>query len=175
MPTDLLVAFVLMGGLIVINTVGVAMVLLQMPGTWLIFFSTAAVAWFRWSNGSIGWLTLAVLLLLAVVGEIVETATAARHTRKAGGSWVAAIMAMIGAIFGAILGSFILPPVGTLAGACAGAGLGALGFTRASGSSWDDSRDIGIAAAKGRFWGTLAKVGIACVMWFVSLLAVVIP
>ena len=172
MSTDLLVAFVLLGGLIVINTVGVAMVLLQMPGTWLILAATAMVAWLR--TGSISSYTLLALLLLAIVGEAVETATAARQARRAGASRGAALVAMLGAAVGAILGTFVMPVVGTLAGACAGAGLGALGVTRMNGGNWEDARDIGVAAAKGRLWGTLGKMAVACVMWFIALLAVVV-
>ena len=177
MATEVLIGFVVMGGLIVINTVGVAMVLLQMPGTWLIFLATAAAAWIRWEQSTIGWIPLAMLLLLAICGEIVETASTATTTRKAGGSWIATIVAMVGALFGAIAGQILIPiPVaGAVAGACAGAGLGAMSVTRIGGATWDDSRGVGVAAAKGRFWGTLAKVSVACLMWFVSLMAVLIP
>jgi hypothetical protein len=65
---------------------------------------------------------------------------------------------------GAILGSFLipLPLVGTLIGAVAGAGAGALFAERSfAGREWSHAIKIGSAAATARLAATVVKAGIA--------------
>ncbi len=110
--------------LLLVNAAGVVLVMLQLPGTWLIVVATAAMA--LWPATEIGWLWVAVLLALAGVGELIEFLASAHGARKAGATRRAAVGSLIGGVVGAIVCTFLIPiiVVGTLIGACAGAGIG---------------------------------------------------
>jgi hypothetical protein len=161
---------------ILLNLAGVLLVLLQLPGTWLILLCTGLWGWWYWESQLIGIWTLAALLGLAVLGEIVETfagVVASRHVRSSKRSM---LMGVVGGIGGAILGTSTIPvPLfGTLIGACVGAGFGAMLGDHWAGRNWQDVKLTGKAAAKGRLWGTVGKVGIAVIMWLIATAAVIV-
>ncbi len=160
--------------LLLINAAAVALVLLQLQGTWLILLATTALAWWRWEDQTISAWTLGWLLALAVLGELIELLSASVGSARVGGSRRGALLALVGGVAGAILGSFVMPVVGTVAGACVGAGMGSYGGDRWAGRSTDQAAHAGREAAKGRFVGTIAKVAVAVVMWVVVALALVI-
>lgn len=162
--------------LTLVNTAGVLAVLLQLPGTWLMVAATAAVAWWRWDQQTIGAGVLIALLVLAIMGEIVEAVAGSAGAVKGGGGWLSAFLSLVGGVAGALIGTVVVPiPIlGTLVGACAGAALGALTAERWRGRSWQLSWQSAKGAAYGRLWGTLAKVAIAAVMWLVILLAIIL-
>ncbi|HVW36948.1 MAG TPA: DUF456 domain-containing protein, partial [Pirellulales bacterium] len=153
---------------------GWLMTLLSLPGIWVMVAATATYAYF--SQGSpydVSWITVGVLLGLAVLAELLEFAAGAVGAAKVGGSKRGALLAivgsMIGALFGAAAGTAIpIPLVGSVIGAVAGASLGALagamlGETwkgRTLGETWK----VGHAAFWGRFLGTVAKTTIASAM-----------
>lgn len=150
--------------------VGVVLVALQLPGTWLIVLLSALAAWWGWDADAaerwIGWWTLAGLLSLAIVGEIIEAIAGAMGSRAAGGSKRGALLAIVGGIGGAILGTFVIPIpiVGTLTGAAIGAGLlSALG-DKWAGRKWGEAVRGGSGAAVGKFAGSVVKLTIAGVM-----------
>ena len=58
--------------LLLVNAGGVVLVLLQLPGTWLMLAATAGVAAWRWEHQLITVWTLIALTLLALLGELVE-------------------------------------------------------------------------------------------------------
>jgi uncharacterized protein YqgC (DUF456 family) len=158
--------------LVIVNAAGVFMVVLQLPGTWLMLLATGLVAW--WQPNQIGWAVLAVMLLLAVMGELVEALLASAKARRAGGSRRGALLAIVGGIVGAVVGTILLPVpvVGTLTGACVGAGGGALAGDRLAGRSWSRAWTAGAAAARGRLWATVLKLIIALAMWAIATVAV---
>ncbi|MGC3968996.1 MAG: DUF456 domain-containing protein [Pirellulales bacterium] len=95
---------------------------ISLPGTWIILVTAAVYSWLtpdgaRWD---IGGNVLGVLLGLAVVGEILETASSAAGVKKLGGSRRGAVLAIVGSLIGAVIGTgaIPIPIVGTLAGAC---------------------------------------------------------
>lgn len=168
--------------LMLVNTVGIAMVALQLPGTWVMLLATAAVAWWRWdANGgdpAIGWWTLAALLILAILGEVIETLAGALGTRKAGGTKRAAVLATIGGVVGAIVGTIVLvaiPIIGTLIGAALGAAAGSVIGDVWAGRKWEQVFEAGRGAAVGRFWGAIGKIVVAMLMWLVVLVAILVP
>jgi uncharacterized protein YqgC (DUF456 family) len=163
--------------LMVVNAVGVVLTALQLPGPWLMVLATAVVAWWQWSGPAgplIGWWALGGLLALAVVGEVVEFVGGAAGSSKVGGSKRAAVLGIIGAIVGAVVGSVVIPILfgGTLVGAGLGAGAGSLIGQRWSGGGWGQSLEVGKGAAIGRVLGSVGKLAVAVVMWFVVLVAV---
>ena len=155
--------------------------LLGLPGNWLMLIATAiyAVAVPEVATESLWWVVLAVLLVLAIVGEAIEMLASAHGVRKHGGTKRSALLsfvgAIVGAIFGAVIGTGFMPIIGSLICALLFSGAGALGGAflgeQWSGRSVDDSLQVGQAAFWARLAGTAAKMAIGCVMLAVILVA----
>lgn len=153
--------------------------LLGLPGNWLMLIATAiyVVAVPEVATDSLWWVALAVLLVLAIVGEALEMLASAHGVRKHGGTKLSALLsfvgAIVGAIFGAVIGTGFMPIIGSLIGALLLSGAGALGGAflgeQWSGRSVDDSLQVGQAAFWSRLAGTVAKMVIGCVMLAVIL------
>ncbi len=165
--------------LLLVNAVGVFLVALQLPGTWLMLGATVAVAWWRWNGWSggdgggggliTGW-TLLGLLILALLGELVEFLGPALGAVKEKSSRRAAVLAVVGGVTGAIVGTILLaflPVIGTLIGAVVGSGLFSILGDLWAGREWEPALRGGKGAAIGRFWGALGKLIIAVAMWVV--------
>ena len=163
--------------LLLVNAAGVALVALQLPGTWLILLATGIVAFWRWDVEGIGWWTLIALVVLAVAGEVVEFVAGAWGARRAGASKRAAVAATVTGVVGAILGTIFIPiPLfGTLLGAALGAAAGSIFGDLWAGREFKPALVAGQGAAVGRFLGALGKVVIAAAMWLVVLVAVLWP
>lgn len=147
--------------------------LFTVPGNWLIVGIAAIFAWLYPLDGSrgISWTTVAVLLGLAILGELIEFGASAAGAAKHGASKRGVALSMVGAMVGSIvgimiglpipvIGSFIMALVGGAAGAFAGAYLG---------ESWkgrpeEHSVAVGKGAFAGRIWGTVGKLAVGAVM-----------
>ena len=150
--------------------------LLGLPGNWLMVVAAGvyALAVPDAAAESIWWIALALLLILAIVGEGIEMLASAHGVRKHGGSKRSALLSFVGAIVGAIVGAVIgtgmipVPVIGSLFGALLLSGAGALGGAFLGeqwiGRSLDDSLQVGQAAFWSRLAGTAAKMVIGCVM-----------
>jgi uncharacterized protein YqgC (DUF456 family) len=155
---------------------GLCLNLFSLPGNWLMLLAVAGYAWLTgWRY--IGWITLLVLLVVAVAGEIVEFFAAGAGAKKAGGT----IWGTIGALLGGLIGGFTLtglvpiPILGTLVGLILGTFMGAMGAELLLGKGEvQSSAVIGVGAAKGRFWGTIWKLAFGVVI-LIGGLAVAIP
>lgn len=160
--------YVAVAGLLIVNALGVAMVALQLPGTWVVLLASAGFALLY--PQTLGWWTVAILLGLAVIGEAIETLAGAAGARKAGGTKRAMLGAVAGGIVGAIVGTALIPIllVGTLAGAMAGAGVGSIVGDRWAGRPWGEAWSAGKGAAWGKLWGTLGKLAVAALMWITA-------
>jgi uncharacterized protein YqgC (DUF456 family) len=176
--------FVLIGLLLTILCAAcVFLVILGLPGTWLMAGLAGLFAWWQWdpARGSadqfLGVPVLVTLLALAVVGEIVEFAAGAAGAKRAGASGWGAIGALIGAIVGGLTATLAIPipVVGSLIGACAGAAAGAWLCELAIGRSHEQAVRSGVGAGIGRFKGTLAKLVVAAAMWAVITVAAFWP
>ncbi len=161
--------------IIFLNLLAVFMVLLQLPGTWMMLLCTGLWAWWYWDEQAIGIWTLASLLVLAIIGEVVETFAGVVTSRQAKSSKRSMLLGLVGGIGGAILGTTMIPvPLfGTLIGACIGAGLGAMLGDHWAGRNWKEVKTAGKAAAKGRLWGTVGKVIIAVIMFIIATTAMI--
>lgn len=163
--------------------VGWVMTLLSLPGTWLILVGAAAYAYFvpgDWRI-AISWMLVAILLGLAIIGELLESLAVAVGAGKAGGSKRAAVLALVGSIAGGVLGGILGVPVpvfgpliALLIGASFGAMAGAMLGEYWKGRSADFGWEVGKAAFWGRLLGTFAKIIVASIMVAVVLLALVI-
>jgi uncharacterized protein YqgC (DUF456 family) len=129
----------------------------------------AVYGWATGWNVHVGWASLIAIVVLALLAELVEFLAGAAGSKAAGGSKRGMAGAIIGGIVGGILGSPIFPIVGTIVGAVLGAGAGAFLVEMGIGRSKQESTQIAIGAAKGRFWGILGKSVFGIAMLFVSL------
>ncbi len=111
--------------------------LVTLPGNWIIVGLAALFAWLQPANSGrgISWTAVAVLLGMAVLGEIIEFAASAAGAAKQGASKRGVALSMVGAVVGSvigiaiglpipILGSFVMALLGGAAGAFFGAYLG---------------------------------------------------
>lgn len=157
----LILAALLLGGL--------AIVIMTLPGLWVMVGSAAAYAWLT-HGYFIGWRTLAFLLVWAGIAEVIEVASSGAGAKKAGGGRAGLWGALIGGIVGGIWLSFIpIPLVSTLAGVCLGTFLGAMTGELAMGRHVGRSAWIGFGAARGRLVGTFVKLGFGVVMLILTL------
>jgi len=169
--------FVVVTLVLVVNTGSLVLVILQLPGTWLMLFATTGLAVWQWEEGLIGIWTLLFMAVLAMLGEVVETFASAAGAKKSGSSKRGMVGAIVGGIIGALTGTFLIPvPVlGTIVGACAGAGFGTMVGDKWAGRNWSQIKRAGKGAAVGKFWGTLGKGAIALLMWITAVMAIFIP
>ena len=159
-------------GLAVVNLLWLAALVVTLPGTWGMLLTTALVAWWRWEEGLFHPATLAVLLGLTILAEVLESLGPMAGVKRAGGGRRESWLALIGGIVGAAAGTAIpVPLVGTLIGACIGAFVGAAIAAASLGLSDSQTYRIGWAAARGRLWATVMKTGIGGVMWIIITVA----
>jgi hypothetical protein len=155
--------------IILLNTLGLILVPLGLPGTWLMVAVSAGASW---ASGS--WIisvpVLCVLVGLALAGEVVEFATGAIGALRAGSTWRGSVGALAAGGVGAFVGTFAIPVpvVGSVLGACAGAFLGGLAGELWGGKNLERSLDVGKSAFLGRFLGTLTKLGVGIVIWCIA-------
>jgi uncharacterized protein YqgC (DUF456 family) len=157
--------------------------LLSLPGNWLMVAAAAVYAFFISGDSRvvIGWPTVAALVVLALLGELLELAASALGAARGGGSKRSAILAVMGSVPGAMIGAVVgtpIPVIGSLVGVIFFAGLGALGGAML-GETWKGrdlktSWEVGHSAFWGRVIGSLAKVMIASIMLAVGATAVFI-
>ncbi len=164
--------------LLLVNAVGVVLVLLQLPGTWLMLAATVAMAWWRWEQQLITPWCLGTLVVLALLGELVEFLGPALGAAKEKTSRRAVVLAVVGGVAGAIVGTVVLaflPVIGTLIGAVVGSGLCSMLGDLWAGRPMELAIRGGRGAAIGRLVGAVGKLAVAVVMWLVVAVALLWP
>lgn len=141
---------------------------LGLPGNWLIV-CLALGGWLLAPEpyrSHLSLLSVVVIGLVAIVGEILEFAASALGASRLGGSKRGTVLAIFGSIGGAVLGLFSgalipVPIIGSLIASllfgAGGAFVGAVAGERWAGKDWDASLRIGNAAFWGRLLGTVGK------------------
>jgi uncharacterized protein YqgC (DUF456 family) len=125
--------------------VGMALAPLGLPGLWVMVLGVISYGWLT-SFRTIGVVTIAIVIGLALVGEILETWLGFGLARRYGGSSRAGWGALVGGIVGAVVGVPV-PILGSVIGAFVGSFAGAALFEY----SW--SRIPGTAVRAG--WGAV--------------------
>src|SRR3989475_10451936 len=159
------VAVVLLG---VCSVAGLALVALGLPGLWLI---CAVVLGFGLLTGfhSIGFVTIGIMVALALLGELLELWLGFGLARRYGGSPRAGWGALLGGLVGAVVGVPV-PVVGSVIGAILGCFAGAMLFeyatTRTAGTAGRAGAGAllggaGAAAGKGGRGGVRGEVAAA--------------
>jgi len=148
---------------------GLVVVPLGLPGLWVM---AAGVIGYGWLTGfrAIGVATIAAVVGLALLGEIVETWVGFRLTRRYGGSRRAAWGALAGGIVGAVMGVPV-PVVGSVIGAFAGSFAGAALLEYSL--SWTPTTALraGWGAVLGRAAAAAAKIALGVVIVVVGTFA----
>jgi uncharacterized protein YqgC (DUF456 family) len=157
--------------LIVLQITGLTLNILGLPGLWVMVLSTGAYMWVTWEQGYVHVGTLIFLFVLAIAAEVVEFVAGSAGAAKAGGSKLGQFGAIIGGIVGAIVGTPIFPVVGTIIGACLGSFIGSMAIEWYRRGELDHSMRVGWGAAKGRFYGILAKTGFGLLILLITMIA----
>ena len=147
----------------VICSSGLGMLIIGLPGTWLIVAASAVFA-LATDGAAIPWLAVILYALLSAAAEVFEALVGAWGAKKFGGSKWAMIGAIAGGILGAILFTAIVPVIGTLIGAFGGAFLGAFGLEYAVNRDFRQARSSGTGAFLGRIAAVVVKAGLAVAM-----------
>lgn len=172
------IAFALFGAVCVLS------VAISLPGTWVMLGLAVVIELIDglYLTGpepvTFGWRVLAVCFGIALFGELLEFIAGALGAKVGGGTRRGMLGAIIGGFIGGIALTFMLPVplVGTLIGALVGTFLGAMlgEITAAQAMSVRGSMLPATGATIGRVLGTVAKVGIAMVVWLVLVVAAVL-
>ncbi len=159
--------------LLVLLVTGWLLNILGLPGLWLMLISHAAYGLATGWGNYVGWESVITLFVLALIAEIVEFAAGAAGSAKAGGTKRGMMAAIVGGLVGGLVGSFVIPipVIGTIIGAVGGSFAGAAMMERAIEADTDRAIQIGIGAAKGRFWGIIIKSAFGLAMGLVSIVA----
>ena len=163
--------------LIVLNAVWLLLVLFGLPGNWLVVLSTCLFAWWRWEDGVFSIYTLIDITVLAVLGELFEFLGSMRGAKRTGASRYGTIAALAGAIIGAMFGTFMIPVLflGTVLGACIGAGLGVWAIEVSRGRKMEESIRCSVGAGLGELLGITAKVATGIIIWLTVAVAAFWP
>ena len=155
--------------LIVLNVFWLMLVLFGLPGNWLIVISTCLFAWWRWEDGVFSIYTLIAVAVLAGLGELFELLGGLHGAKRAGASRQGSIAALVGAIAGAVIGIFTIPVLflGTVLGACIGAGFGSWAMEVSRGRKMEESVRCGVGAGLGELLGTTAKLTVGIIIWII--------
>lgn len=180
---DYLVSTVAVLSMLLILGIGWLLTLFSLPGTWLIVIAAGVYSYFvpdQWRI-DIGWIVVFVVLGLAALGEVIEALAGALGAKRAGGSKRSAFLALLGSLGGALLGGMlglpiplIGPVIAVVLGAAVGATAGAVIGEQWKGSATEQSWEVGKAAFWGRLLGTLGKVGVACIIVAIILMAMIL-
>jgi len=177
-------AYVIAAVFFLLSAVCVLLVVVQLPGTWIMLALALIVEWAdrfyltAEPQETFGWWVLGACLVLAGVGEVLELIVSAAGAKTGGASKRGIWGAIIGGVVGAIIGTlWLIPIVGTLIGAVAGSFFGAVvaEVTGAAPRTVRESMKPAIGASVGRVLGTFAKIGVAIVIWLVLSVAAFAP
>ncbi|MCZ6795269.1 MAG: DUF456 domain-containing protein [Planctomycetota bacterium] len=159
--------------LVVLNLLWLFLVVVGLPGTWLMVLSAVGLNWWKDEYEMFDSGTLIAITALAVIGEVLEFISGMVGSKKAGGSGWGSFGALAGGVVGGIFGTVFIPIliVGSIVGVCLGAFLGAALLERLTGRSLNESVRSGQGAAVGRFVGIGVKLILGLIIWLVIAVA----
>jgi uncharacterized protein YqgC (DUF456 family) len=161
-----LLAVVLLIGL---GVAGLAMLPLGLPGLWVMVGGILAYGWLT-DFRTVGVATIAIVLGLAFLGEIIENWIGFRYAKRYGGSSRSGWGALIGGLVGAVVG-LPVAVIGSVIGAFIGSFIGAAVF------EYTYSRHAGVAtragwgAVVGRAAGAAVKIALGLVIAVIGIFA----
>lgn len=148
--------------LLAIALIGLVLIPLGLPGLWLIVLGIAGYGWLTgFQSVTVGFVALAVLL--AAAGEVVEAWIGFRFAQRYGGSRRAGWGALAGGLAGALVGVPV-PLIGSVIGGFVGAFVGAALFEYTNARKSDVAASAGWGAVLGRAAAAAVKMGLGVVM-----------
>jgi len=157
--------------LLVAQVIGLMFTVMGLPGLWIMVAAMAGYAWVTGLGHYVGWTSLIVVFVLAVLAEVGEFVAGSAGAKRAGASRRGMIGAMVGALIGGFLFTIPVPVLGTIFGVCFGAFVGAALVEMGIVGDRGHAGRGGWGAAKGRFWGIVIKLFFGFVMMLVTLIA----
>jgi uncharacterized protein YqgC (DUF456 family) len=157
------VDYLILSALVLLSVCGIALAVLQLPGTWLIIASAVGYDWYYdWQR--IGWVWLASLAVFALIAEVFDSLAGVVAARKAGASRRAAIGALVGGIVGMIVIGIPVPVLGTVVGGLLGCFGGALVAELSLRKNLVTGAKVGLFATIGRLVGIVAKTSASLII-----------
>jgi uncharacterized protein YqgC (DUF456 family) len=138
--------------------VGLLLVPLGLPGLWVMVLGVIGYGWLTGFH-AVGAITIAVVVVLAFVGEIVEWWLGFWFAERYGGSRRAGWGALVGGIIGAIVGVPV-PVIGSVIGAFVGSFAGAAVFEYTRLGSPGTALKAGWGAVLGRAAAAALKIAL---------------
>ncbi len=135
-----------------------------LPANWIILALVGLWAYAYPDAASMNWLFFAILISLAVIGEVLEFVLQVIKAKKYGSSSSGTFAGIVGAIVGAIVLAPLFFGIGALIGALIGAWIGCFIMEKAKGRPTKEAYDAAFGAMVGRFLGTVCKCGIGGAM-----------
>lgn len=179
MPTDLVspgasdVELAVAIAIVVINIVGILLVVVGLPGIWMMIAMAAGVN--VWGPELFSWWTIGACVVLALLSEIADLVAAAGGSKVGGGGRRSGAFALIGGLVGAVVGAPFPPLIGAILWGVIGAGVGAILGELSCDRGWKQSMAVGGAAATGRLVGTIVKLATAMAIWVIIAVAAFVP
>ena len=138
-------------------------IFLGIPGGWIAF---AAIVVFDVATGfsTVGWILLAVMLGVALIGELIESFFGLVYVAQRGATKWGVLGAFAGGIAGAVGGGFVMPFVGSILLGLAGAFGGAVLFEYLYYRSMDRALQTGFSAFIGKLAAMLIKFALGLVV-----------
>lgn len=151
---------------IALMALSLLLIILSLPGPWLIIGITALWAAFLDPGNSFGWPFFLLIIGLAAAGEAAEFFAGVYGAKKYGGTSKGSIGGIIGAIAGAILGAPLFFGLGALPGALMGCFAGCFIMEKACGADGQSASRAAWGATIGRFSGFIIKFSIGIgIIW----------
>lgn len=149
--------------------IGLVLVPLGLPGLWVMVIGVIGYGWLT-DFRTVGVATIAIVLVLAFVGEIIEMWVGFRLTKRYGGSNRAGWGALIGGIVGAVIGVPV-PIIGSVIGAFVGSFAGAMLFEYTLSATTSTAVRAGWGAVLGRAAAAAVKIALGLVIAVIGLFA----
>jgi len=157
-------ALAIAGGFIALMALVLLLNFFSLPANWMLI--ALAIVWKYMSSAAdqmnIGF--FALLIGLAVLGEVLEFGLLALKAKRYGSSNSGLFAGLVGAVIGAIMCAPFMFGLGALLGALAGAWLGCYLMELVRGGGHEKAVQAAMGALVGRFLGTVCKCGIGAVI-----------
>jgi uncharacterized protein len=152
--------------LITTGLIGLLLIPFGLPGLWVIVLGVAAYGWLNdFQTLSAGF--MALILGLAIIGEVFETWIGFRFAQRYGGSSRAGWGALVGGLIGAVVGVPV-PIIGSVVGGFVGAFVGAALFEYSRARHSETAARAGWGAVLGRAAAAAGKMALGLVMVIAS-------
>ena len=163
--------------LVLAQVAGLLLIPFGLPGIWLQVVSLGVFAWLSGFR-EVSMITIAVVVVLAILAEVAEFVLGGRYAEKYGGSRRAAWGAILGGLVGALLGVPV-PIIGSVIGAFVGSFVGAALLEMTNSKDWRNpewrgAMRVGWGAFLGRLVATAVKSGIGVAVAAVAVLSAVL-